>query len=96
MVYNILTERKINMGYIIFRHMKACSSSEESVLLYGMFISKIVKFFYVNLWRETDGENLKSFDTYNQASLCQMQFVCKKDGSSGKKSFMPFLDVVVS
>ena len=84
------------MGYIIFRHMKACSSSEESVLLYGMFITKIVKFFYVNLWRETDGENLKSFDTYNWASLRQMQFVCKKDGSSGKKIFVPSLDVVVS
>ena len=96
MVYNILTERKINMGYIIFRHMKACSSSEKSVLLYGMFITKIVKFFYVNLWRETDGKKLKSFDTYNWASLRQMQFVCKKDCSSGKKSFMPSLDVVVS
>ena len=84
------------MGYIIFRHMKACSSSEESVLLYGMFITKIVKFFYVNLWRETNGENLKSFDTYNWASLRQMQFVCKKDGSSGKKFFVPSLDVVVS
>ena len=96
MFYNILTERKINMGYIIFRHMKACSSSEESVLLYGMFITKILKFFYVNLWRETDGKKLKSFDTYNRVSLRQMQFVCKKDGSSGKKSFMPSLDVVVS
>ena len=96
LVDNILTERKINMRYIIFWHMKSCSSSEESVLLYGMFITKIVKFFNVNLWRETYGKKLKSFDTCNRVSLRQLQFVCKKDGSSGKNSFVPSPDVVVS
>ena len=49
LVDNILTKRKINMGYIIFWHMKAYSLSEDSVLPYGMFITKIVKYFNVNL-----------------------------------------------
>uniref|UniRef100_F6HES2 Uncharacterized protein n=1 Tax=Vitis vinifera TaxID=29760 RepID=F6HES2_VITVI len=43
------------MGYIIFQHMKACSLSEDSVLPYDMFITKIVKYFNVNLRNETDG-----------------------------------------
>ena len=49
LVDNILTERKVNIGYIFFRHMKACSLSEDSVLPYGMFITKIVKYFNANL-----------------------------------------------
>ena len=49
LVDNILTKRKIIMGYIIFWHMKAYSLSEDSVLPYGMFITKIVKYFNVNL-----------------------------------------------
>ena len=49
LVDSILTERKINMGYIIFQHMKACSLSKDSVLSYAMFITKIVKYFNVNL-----------------------------------------------
>ena len=49
LVDNILTKRKINMGYIIFRHIKACSLKEDSVFPYGMFITKIVKYFNVNL-----------------------------------------------
>ena len=55
---NILTERKINMGHIIFWHMKACSLSKDSVLLYGMFITKIVKYFNVNLRNKIDGKKL--------------------------------------
>ncbi|WJZ84570.1 hypothetical protein VitviT2T_004170 [Vitis vinifera] len=43
------------MGCIIFRHMKACSLSEDSVFAYGMFITKIVKYFNMNLRNETDG-----------------------------------------
>ena len=57
LVDNILTERKVNIGYIIFQHMKACSISEDSVLPYGMFITKIVKYFNVNLRNEIDGKN---------------------------------------
>ena len=63
LIDNILTKRKINMGYIIFQHMKACSLSEDLVLPYGMFITKIVKYFNVNLRNETDEKKLKSFDT---------------------------------
>ena len=63
LVDSILTERKVNMGYIFFWHMKASSLSEDSVLPYGMFITKIVKCFNVNLRNETDGKKLKSFDT---------------------------------
>ena len=81
-----LTERKVNMSYIIFCHMKACSVSEDSVLPYGMFITKIVKYFNVNLWNETDGKKLKSFDTYDRASLRRMHFVRKKDSSWARKS----------
>ncbi|KAJ9702884.1 hypothetical protein PVL29_004568 [Vitis rotundifolia] len=77
---------KVNIGYIIFRHMKACSVSEDSVLPYGMFITKIVKYFNVNLRNETDGKKLKSFDTYDRASLRRMHFICKKDGSWASKS----------
>ena len=73
----ILTKRKVNIGYIIFRHMKACSLSEDSVLPYGMFITKIVKYFNVNLRNETVGKKLKSFDTYDWASLRRMHFVRK-------------------
>ena len=49
--------------------MKASSLSEDLVLPYGMFITKIVKYFNVNLWNEADGKKLKSFDTYNATSL---------------------------
>ena len=59
LVDSILTERKVNISYIIFQHMKACSISEDSVLPYGMFITKIVKYFNVNLRNETDGKKLK-------------------------------------
>ena len=82
------------MGYIIFRHMKACSLSKDSVLPYDMFITKIIKFFNVNLQRETDSKKLKSFDTYNQASMHQMQFVRKKDGLWGRKPFVPYSKMV--
>ncbi|WKA05351.1 hypothetical protein VitviT2T_023324 [Vitis vinifera] len=86
LVDSILTERKVNISYIIFQHMKACSISEDSVLPYGMFITKIVKYFNVNLRNETDGKKLKSFDTYDRASLRRMHFVRKKDGSWARKS----------
>ncbi|KAJ9673095.1 hypothetical protein PVL29_026395 [Vitis rotundifolia] len=74
LVDNILIKRNINMGYIIFRHMKACSFSEDSVLPYSMFITKIVKYFNVNLRNETEGKKLKSFDTYDRVSLRHMHF----------------------
>ena len=96
MVDSILTERKVNIGYIIFQHMKACSISEDSVLPYGMFITKIVKYFNVNLRNETDGKKLKSFDTYDRASLRRMHFVRKKYGSWAKKSSVPPSEVGVS
>ncbi|WKA01366.1 hypothetical protein VitviT2T_019649 [Vitis vinifera] len=89
LVDSILTERKVNIGYIIFQHMKACSISEDSVLPYGMFITKIVKYFNINLRNETDGKKLKSFDTYDRASLRRMHFVRKKDGSWARKSSVP-------
>nr|CAN67399.1 hypothetical protein VITISV_025965 [Vitis vinifera] len=96
LVDNILIERKVNMGYIIFRHMKACSLSEDLVLPYGMFITKIVKYFNVNLWNETDGKKLKSFDTYIAVSLQHIHFVQKKDGSWERKSSVPPSEVYVS
>ena len=96
LVDNILIERKVNMGYIIFRHMKACSLSEDLVLPYGMFITKIVKYFNVNLWNETDGKKLKSFDTYIAVSLQHIHFVRKKDGSWERKSSVPPSEVYVS
>ncbi|KAJ9691570.1 hypothetical protein PVL29_013682 [Vitis rotundifolia] len=74
LVDSILTERKINMGYIIFRHMKASSLSEDSVLPYGMFITKIIKYFNVNLRNKTDRKKLKSFDTCDWVSLRCMHF----------------------
>ncbi|KAJ9689237.1 hypothetical protein PVL29_014749 [Vitis rotundifolia] len=73
--------------------MKECSVSEDLVLPYGMFITKIVKYFNVNLWNETDGKKLKSFDTYDRASLQRMHFVWKKDGSWAKKSSVPSSEV---
>ncbi|KAJ9691724.1 hypothetical protein PVL29_013801 [Vitis rotundifolia] len=96
LVYSILSERKINIGYIIFQHMKACSLSEDSILLYGMFITKIVKYFNVNLRNEIDDKKLKSFDTYDQASLRRMHFVLNKDGSWERKSSVPPSEVDVS
>ncbi|KAJ9691721.1 hypothetical protein PVL29_013798 [Vitis rotundifolia] len=77
-------------------HMKAYSLSEDSVLPYGMFITKIVKYFNVNLQNEINNKKLKSFDTYDQLSLRRMHFVCNKDGSWEGKSFMPPSDVDVS
>ena len=76
--------------------MKACSLSEDSILLYGMFITKIVKYFNVNLKWEIDNKKLKFFDTYDWASLCCMHFVRKKDGSWGRKPYVPPLEVDVS
>ena len=76
--------------------MKACSISEDSVLPYGMFITKIVKYFDVNLRNEKDGKKLKSFDTYDRASLRRMHFVRKKDGSWARKSSVPPSEVDVS
>ncbi|KAJ9671085.1 hypothetical protein PVL29_027195 [Vitis rotundifolia] len=96
LVDNILIERKVNMGYIIFRQMKACSLSEDSVLPYGMFITKIVKYFTVNLRNEIDRKKLTSVDTYDRASLCCMHFVRKKYGSWERKSFVPPSEVDVS
>ena len=76
--------------------MKASSLSEDSVLPYDMFITKIVKYFNVNLQNEIDGKKLKSFDTYNAASLRRMHFVRKKDGSWARKSVVPSSEVDVS
>ena len=96
LIDSILTERKINMGYIIFRHMKVCSLSKDSVLLYGMFITKIVKYFNVNLRNKTNDKKLKSFDTYDRASLHHMNFMYKKDGLWGRKSSVSPSEVDVS
>ena len=76
--------------------MKACSLSEDSILLYGMFITKIVKYFNVNLQWEIDNKKLKFFDTYDWVSLCCMHFVCKKDGLWGRKPYVPRLELDVS
>ena len=76
--------------------MKAYSLSEDSVLPYGMFITKIVKYFNVNLQHETDDKKLKFFDTYDQTSFRRMHFVCKKDGSWKRKPYVPPLNVDVS
>lgn len=87
LVDNILTKRKVNVGYIILHHMKACSLSKDLIIPYGMFITKIVKYFDVNLRRETDGKKLKSFDTYDWASLRRIHFVQKKIWFVGKEVF---------
>ena len=76
--------------------MKACSLSEDSVLPYGMFITKIVKYFNVNLRNEIHGKNLKSFDTYNADSLRRMHLVKKKNGSWERNSSVTPLEVDVS
>ena len=95
LVDNIPIERKINMRYIIFQHMKVCPLSEDSVLPYEMFITNIVKIFNVNLHRKSDGKKLKSFNTYNLALMHCMQFVHKKDGLWGRKSFVDLTEVDV-
>ncbi|KAJ9685258.1 hypothetical protein PVL29_017332 [Vitis rotundifolia] len=86
LVDSILTKRKINTGYIIFRQMKTCSLSEDL----------IVKYFNVNLQNEIDGKKLKSFDTYDWASLYRMHFssvppskvdVSSNDGSSQEEEY---------
>ena len=66
------------------------------MLPYDMFITKIVKYFNVNLRNETDEKQLKSFDTYNAASLRRMHFVRKKDGSWARKSVVSPSEVDVS
>ena len=76
--------------------MKASSLSKDSVLPYGMFITTIVKYFNVDLRNETDGKQLKSFNTYNAASLRRMHFVRKKYGSWARKSVVPPSEVDVS
>ena len=77
--------------------MKACSLSKDSVLPYGMFITKIVKYFNVNLRNETVGKKLKSFDTYDWASLRRMHFVRKnKKGQWKGKSSIAYSEVDVS
>ena len=76
--------------------MKACSLRENFVLPYSMFITKIVKYVNVNLWNETNGKKLKSFDTYDRGSLCRMHFLSNKDGSWKRKSFVPPSEVDVS
>ena len=45
--------------------------------------------------RKSDGKKLKSFDTYNLALMHRMQFVHKKDGLWGKKSFVDLTEVDV-
>ena len=52
LVDSILTHKRINIGYIIFEHMKKCTDSTTSVLPYGMFITKIMKVFGVKLREE--------------------------------------------
>ena len=76
--------------------MKVCSLREDFVFPYGMFITKIVKFFTVNLHQESDGKKLKSFDTYNRAWMHCMQFVRKKDGLWERESSMDPTEVDVS
>ena len=76
--------------------MKACLLRENLVFPYSMFITKIVKYFNVNLWNETKGKKLKSFDTYDRDSLCRLHFLSNKDGSWERKSFVPPLEVDVS
>lgn len=72
LVDSILTRRKINMGYIIFYHMKICSIRSRFVLPYGMFITKIMKFFCVNFHEETEIHMIKAFGIYNIACLHRM------------------------
>ncbi|KAJ9678744.1 hypothetical protein PVL29_020820 [Vitis rotundifolia] len=80
----------------IFQHMKACSLSKDSILSYGMFITKIVKYFNVNLQHEINSKKLKFFDAYDWVSLRRMHFVCKKNGSLKRKPYVPPLEVDVS
>ena len=72
LVDSILTRRKINMGYIIFYHMKICSIRSKFVFPYGMFITKIMKFFRVSFHEETEIHMIKAFGIYNIACLHHM------------------------
>ncbi|KAJ9693409.1 hypothetical protein PVL29_012259 [Vitis rotundifolia] len=60
------------ISYIFIPKGGPCSNSEDSVFPYGMFVTKIVKYFNVNLRNKKDGKKLKSFDTYDRVSLWRM------------------------
>lgn len=62
--------------------------SRDSILPYGMFITKIMKFYDVNLHQEIDIKRLKLFDTYNITFLCLMQFEHKLNSMWGMRSSM--------
>lgn len=85
MVDSLVTQRKNNMGYIIFHHMKVCFIRSRFVLPYGMFITKIMKFFHVNFHGNTKIIMLKASNMYNVVCLHCMQFKLKDDGTWGKK-----------
>ena len=68
--------------------MKVCLLSRDSILPYGMFITKIMKFYDVNLHQEIDIKRLKLFDTYNITFLCLMQFEHKLNSMWGRRSSM--------
>lgn len=53
-----------------------------------MFITKIMKFYDVNLHQEIDIKRLKLFDTYNITFLCLMQFEHKLNSMWGMRSSM--------
>ena len=65
--------------------MKVCFIRSRFVLPYGMFITKIMKFFHVNFHGNTKIIMLKASNMYNVVCLHCMQFKLKDDGTWGKK-----------
>ena len=57
------------MGYLMMMHMISCCDSTTHVLPYGRFLTKLFKYFRVDLSRETDFEALSIYDTYDEQSL---------------------------
>ena len=66
LVDSILTERWIHLGYLMMMHMIPCYESSTRVLLYGRFLTKVLKNVRVDLRRERDFEAPSIYDTYDE------------------------------
>ena len=54
LVYSILIGRKVNLGFLIIRHMAKVLTSSRIIWPYGMLLTTIFQFFGVDLDSESD------------------------------------------
>ena len=69
LVYSILLGRKVNLGFMIIKHMANVLTSSYSVVPYGMLLTTIFCHFGLNLDSETDIRMSKPSDAIDNSCI---------------------------